>query len=242
MTYFDGFVLAVPAANKDLYRQHAADAAPLFKEFGATRMVEGWGDDVPDGKVTDFKGAVKAEAGEVVVFSWLEYPDKATRDAAGEKMMSDPRMEEMGANMPFDGQRMIMGGFDALIDDGDGASPGYADGYLVPVKAADKEAYRAAAINASRVFRDHGATRVVEAWGDDVPDGKVTDYKGAVKAEEGENVVFSFVEWPSKDVRDAGWKAAMEDERMQTPPADMPFDGKRMIYGGFQPILDTAKQ
>ena len=126
MTYFDGFVLAVPAANKEEYRQHAADAAPLFKEFGATRMVEGWGDDVPDGKVTDFKGAVKAEAGEVVVFSWLEYPDKATRDAAGEKMMSDPRMEEMGANMPFDGQRMIMGGFDALIDDGDGASPGYA--------------------------------------------------------------------------------------------------------------------
>ena len=241
MTYFDGFVLAVPAANKDLYRRHAEDAAPLFKEFGATRLVEGWGDDVPDGKVTDFKGAVKAEEGEVVVFSWMEYPDKATRVAAGEKMMSDPRMKEMGANMPFDGQRMIFGGFEPLIDDGDGTSPGYADGHLVPVKTADKEAYRAMAIKASEVFRDHGATRVVEAWGDDVPDGKITDYKGAVKAEEGENVVFSFVEWPSKEVRDAGWKAVMEDERMKTPPAGMPFDGKRMIYGGFDPIVDTAK-
>ena len=242
MTYFDGFVLAVPAANKDVYRQHAEDAAPLFKEFGATRLVEAWGDDVPDGKVTDFKGAVKAKNDEVVVFSWMEYPDKATRDAAGEKMMSDPRMKEMGANMPFDGQRMIFGGFEPLIDDGTGASPGYADGYLVPVKTADKDAYRAVAIKASQVFRDHGATRVVEAWGDDVPDGKVTDYKGAVKAEEGENVVFSFVEWPSKEVRDAGWKAVMDDERMKTPPADMPFDGKRMIYGGFEPIVDTAKK
>ena len=240
MTYFDGFVTAVPTANKDAYRQHAEDAAPLFKEFGATRLVEGWGDDVPDGKVTDFKGAVKAEDGEVVVFSWIEYPDKATRDAAGEKMMSDPRMKEMGATMPFDGKRMIYGGFDALIDDGKERGA-YADGYLVPVPTANKEAYREMAQKMADVFKEHGALRVVEAWGDDIPDGKVTDYKGAVKAEEGENVVFSFVEWPSKEVRNAGWKAAMEDERMKTPPDDMPFDGKRMIYGGFQPILDTAK-
>ena len=116
MTYFEGFVQAVPAANKEAYRKHAEDAAPLFKEFGATRLVEGWGDDVPDGKVTDFKGAVKAKEDEVVVFSWLEYPDKATRDIASQKMMSDPRMKEMGATMPFDGQRMIYGGFQPILD------------------------------------------------------------------------------------------------------------------------------
>jgi uncharacterized protein YbaA (DUF1428 family) len=96
MTYVEGFVLAVPTANKDDYRKHAADAAPLFKEFGATRMVEAWGDDVPEGKVTDFKGAVLAKEDETVVFSWFEYPDRATRDAANEKIMSDPRMKEMG--------------------------------------------------------------------------------------------------------------------------------------------------
>jgi uncharacterized protein YbaA (DUF1428 family) len=82
----------------------------LFKEFGAARMVENWGDDVPDGKVNDFKGAVQAEEGEVVVFSWMEYADKATRDAAGQKMMSDERMKDM-FDMPFDGKRMIYGGF-----------------------------------------------------------------------------------------------------------------------------------
>ena len=116
MNYVDGFVAAVPAANKELYRKHAAEAAPIFKAFGALRVVEAWGDDVPDGKVTDFKGAVKATADEVVVFSWIEYPSKEVRDAAWPKIMSDPRMKAMGDQMPFDGKRMIYGGFAAIVD------------------------------------------------------------------------------------------------------------------------------
>ena len=116
MKYVDGFVAAVPAANKELYRKHAAEAAPLFREFGATRVVECWGDDVPDGKVTDFRGAVKAQDGEVVVFSWIEYPSKEVRDAANEKIMTDPRMKVMGEQMPFDGKRMIFGGFAPILD------------------------------------------------------------------------------------------------------------------------------
>lgn len=116
MSYVDGFVVAVPAANKEAYRKMAAEAAPLFKELGATRFVECWGDDVPDGKVTDFRGAVKAKDGEVVVFSWIEYPSKEVRDAANTKMMADPRMKAMGENMPFDGQRMIYGGFAPIVE------------------------------------------------------------------------------------------------------------------------------
>ena len=115
MSYVDGFVLAVPAANKEAYRKMAAAAAPLFREFGATRIVECWGDDVPEGKVTDFRGAVKATADEVVVFSWIEYPSKEVRDAAVARMMSDPRMKALG-DMPFDGQRMIFGGFRPILD------------------------------------------------------------------------------------------------------------------------------
>ncbi len=239
MTYVQGFVLAVPADKKDAYRQHAADAAPLFKDFGATRLVEAWGDDVPDGKVTDFKGAVQAKEGEVVVFSWLEYPSKEVADAANEKMMTDPRMAEMGANMPFDGKRMIFGGFAPILDESADGTMGYTDGFVLPVPDGNKEAYRAMAARAAAVFEEYGATRIVEAWGDNVPDGKVTDFRRAVKAEEGENVVFSWIEWPSKQVRDEGWAKVMADERMKPDHDNMPFDGKRMFWGGFAPILDA---
>ena len=116
MAYVDGFVVAVPAANKESYRKLAIEASVLFKEFGATRMVECWGDDVPDGTVTDFRGAVKAKDDEIVVFSWIEYPSKEVRDAANQKIMVDPRMQAMGEQMPFDGKRMIFGGFMPILD------------------------------------------------------------------------------------------------------------------------------
>src|SRR5690606_31027132 len=117
MKYVDGFLVAVPAVNKEGCRRHAADAAPLFKEFGVSRMVECWGDDVPDGTLTDFRKAVQAREDEVVVFSWFEYPSKEVRDAAMQKMMSDPRMKAMGENMPFDGKRMVFGGFVPILDE-----------------------------------------------------------------------------------------------------------------------------
>ena len=110
--------LPVPADKKEEFRKHAAEAAPLFKEFGATRVVEAWGDDVPDGKVTDFKGAVKAKEDEVVVFSWFEYPSKAVRDAANEKMHEAIRAwRRWATSMPFDGKRMIFGGFAPIVDE-----------------------------------------------------------------------------------------------------------------------------
>ena len=116
MPYVDGFVMAVPAKNKEAYRKHAADAAPLFKEFGATRIVEAWGDDVPDGKVTDFRRAVKAEPDEKIVFSFMEWPSREVCDAAAAKMMKDERMKPPeGTAMPFDPKRMIFGGFTRVV-------------------------------------------------------------------------------------------------------------------------------
>lgn len=238
MTYVEGFLTPVPTANKDEYIRHATSAVDLFKRLGATRFVETWGDDVPDGKLNDLKKSVNLEEGETVLFSWLEYPDKTARDAANAKMMSDPAMAEMGKDMPFDATRMIFSGFEAIVDTGPGESPGYVDGYVIPVPADKKHAYRDHAEKISGMFKEFGALRVVECWGDETPDGKVTDYNRATLKKPDEKVVYSWVEWPDKATRDAGWGKLMEDERMQNQPEPV-FDGKRMMWGGFKPILDT---
>lgn len=119
MTYIDGFVLAVPAGNKQKFIDHAQLADSVFLDMGASRVLECWGDDIPLGKLTDFRGAVKAAADEVVVFSWVEWPDKGTRDGAMAKlhdvMSRDPRMDPAKNPMPFDGMRMIFGGFEAVV-------------------------------------------------------------------------------------------------------------------------------
>jgi uncharacterized protein YbaA (DUF1428 family) len=114
MPYIEGFVAAVPTANRDTYIQHATEAADYFKKLGATRVIECWGDDVPKGEVTDFYKAVQAKDDETVIFSWIEYPDRATRDAANEKMAADT---EMSSEMPFDSQRMFWGGFEQVVND-----------------------------------------------------------------------------------------------------------------------------
>ncbi|WP_017999359.1 DUF1428 domain-containing protein [Paracoccus sp. N5] len=116
MTYYSGFLLAVPTANKQKYIDMATSAWPMFKRYGALRMVETWGADVPHGKVTDFYMATQAKEDETIVFSWIEWPDKATADAGFEKMMSDPEMQAP-PEMPFDGMRMIWGGFEPIFDD-----------------------------------------------------------------------------------------------------------------------------
>jgi uncharacterized protein YbaA (DUF1428 family) len=238
MTYFEGFIVPVPEANRGAYQKHATEFAPLVQEVGVRRMVECWESDVPEGKVTDFRKAVDATPGEKVVFSWFEYPSRQDRDAANEKFMSDPRMEEMGKNMPFDGKRMIMGGFDAIVEEGQSGG-GYVDGWVVPVPTAKRDAYRELAARNAKFFREYGATRLVEAFADDVQHGKVTDYYRAVKAEDGESIVFALIEWPDKQTRDQAWEKIMKDERMQ-PQGEMPFDGKRMFWGGFEKIVDTA--
>ncbi len=116
MGYIDGFVIPVPADNKDAFREMAEKAAAVFKEHGALKVVECWGDDVPAGKHTDFRMAVKAEPGETVVFSWIVWPSRAARDEGNRRVMEDPRMQPGAAGMPFDGKRMIFGGFEPLLD------------------------------------------------------------------------------------------------------------------------------
>lgn len=114
----------------------------------------------------------------------------------------------------------------------------YIDGYVIPVRNEDRERFITFARTFDTIFLEYGATRVVECWGDDVPEGKVTDFRRAVQAADGESVVFSWIEWPDRAARDKGMADAMKDPRMQPGGGQMPFDGKRMIFGGFDCVLE----
>ena len=124
MSYIDGYVIAVPTANKQKFIDHANSADGVFTDLGATRVIECWGDEVPTGKVTDFRRAVNAEEDETIVLSWVEWPDKTTRDAAMKTMMGwienpdsgDRRMDPEKNPMPFDGTRLIYGGFSPVVE------------------------------------------------------------------------------------------------------------------------------
>lgn len=116
MTYVDGFVAAVPTANREAYRKHAEETAAIFKEHGALSLVECWGDDVPEGKVTSFPMAVKCKEDETVVFAWITWPSRDVRNEAMKKVMDDPRMQPDTNPMPFDATRMIYGGFEMIVE------------------------------------------------------------------------------------------------------------------------------
>lgn len=115
MTYVDGFVAAVPTGNRDAYRKHSEATSAVFKEYGALTVVECWGDDVPEGKLTSFPMAVQRKADETVVFSWITWPSRKVRDEGWKKIMEDPRMQPDKNPMPFDGKRLIYGGFEMMI-------------------------------------------------------------------------------------------------------------------------------
>ena len=116
MDYVDGFVAAVPTANKETYRQHAEKAAKVFKEFGALQVIECWGDDVPEGKLTSFPMAVQRKPDETVIFSWVTWPSRQIRDEGWKKVMADPRLQPDNNPMPFDGKRLIYGGFQTIVE------------------------------------------------------------------------------------------------------------------------------
>lgn len=239
MTYFTGFVAAVPTANKDKYTHHVAAVWPLVKSYGATRMVETWGADVPKGKVTDFFDAVQAVEGETIVFSWIEWPDRATADASMPRIQDDPAMKEL-PEMPFDAHRVIYGGFAPVFEAGTCDGAGYYQGFLLAVPGQNKAAYLDMALEGWKLFEKSGALGMIENWGQDVPHGEVTDFYRATKAETGEVPVFSWSAWPDRATCDAAARA-MEAEMEGMDMPQMPFDGMRMMWAGFEPLFDSAE-
>lgn len=234
MTHIMGCVFPVEAANRERFVEQAVTIASVFRELGAVGVVDALGDDVPPGQVTDFYRAVAAREGEIVGFGWVEWADEASAKAAEERMRADPRMDM--SDMAFDGRRMIFGGFEKVVDEGTGGAFGYVDGFLLAVPTANRETFIRHCLDAAPLFLRHGATRHVECWGVDVPEGKVTDFHRAVKREAGETVCFSWIEWPDRATRDRGQKAVFAE--METAMADnpMPFDGRRMVFGGFEVV------
>lgn len=116
MDYVDGYLLAVPKENKEAYRELSEEVAAVLKEYGALSVVECWGDDIPEGEITSFPTAVMCEPGEQVVFSWVLWPSREARDEGLAKFMADPRMECVNKNMPFDGSRLVFGGFEMIVN------------------------------------------------------------------------------------------------------------------------------
>lgn len=238
MTYYSGFVAAVPTANKQAYIDHAKAAWPHFQKRGALRMVECWAEDVKHGKQTDFYRATQAKDDEVPIFSWIEWPDRATCDTAWADMMADPDMQDMG-DMPFDSMRMFWGGFAPIVAEGESRPGTYVQGFVLAAPAEKKQAYIDMAKSAADMFKGHGASFQTEGWGEDVPHGKLTDFYRAAEAGDGEVPLFSWIEWPDRATCDEAAKkmeAEMENYEM---PAEMPFDGMRMFWGGFSPIFDS---
>ena len=241
MSYVDGFIVAVPKKNLAAYRRMAKKAGKVWREYGALEYREWVADDVKVGKRTSFPRSVKLKPGETVVFSWITYKSRAQRDRVNARVMADKRLAGMmdTKSLPFDAKRMIYGGFAAVVEEGSGGGR-YVDGIVVPVPESARDDYARLAGQNAKVFREYGATRVVETIGDDVPRGKVTDFYRAVKAADGETVAFSFIEWPDKAARDEAWQKIMQDQRMQHGGGL--FDGSRMFWGGFEPVIDTMEQ
>ena len=164
MAYYTGSLAPVPAANKDAYLDHARRAWPLFRDRGAVRMVETWGEDVQPGKHTDLLRAVEAKDDETVVFSWIEWPDRATCDAAWGDMMADESMGAEMGEMPFDGHRMFWGGFSTVLDEGETRPGAWVQGFVLAVPEGNRDAFAALARASWEGFRARGALRQAELW------------------------------------------------------------------------------
>ena len=247
--YVHGFVTAVPTANKAEYIKFCTSTGAALKRLGATEAVECWGVDVPDGKVTSFPLAVKKQADETVVFSWTRWPSQEVAEAAEAKMRAGeiPEFDFAKNQPPFDGKRLIYGGFEVVIDMGEMPDPKarcYVTGFVWACPTAIKDKYIEFNTRMGEALMRLGGLKVVECWGVEVPPGKVTSFPLAVKQKPNEAVDFSWVVWPSKAVADAAMANMRAGEGMPDfdPTAasnegDHAFDPSRLIYGGFEMVV-----
>ena len=243
--YIDGLVFAVPTANKQAFIDYAKRSDSFLE--GYIRIGYGWEDELLEGQLTDFRKSVQAKTDESIIFVWIEWPDKATRNLEHQNMQARLKSEATFINEipPFDGARMLSGGFETIIDfettihnkKGD-FKMSYFDGFLFAVKSENKEAFIDYANRANSLIE--GCTRIVYALEDDLQDGQVTDFRMAVQAKDDEAVVFGWEEWPDKEARNKGHELMADYlESHETLGKEIPpFDELRMVFGGFETIIE----
>ena len=240
MNYVDVFVAPIPVVAKEAYVEMARTMSALFTDHGALRLVAAWGDDVPTGKLTSFPLAVQRQGDEEVAFSWIQWPSRVARTQGMEKARADKRMQQI--KLPGDRQRIIFGSFQTVVDeqlqDAAAFELKYLDGFVAAVATAKRDAYIQSAHDFMPLFQRYGALQTAELWADEVAAGKITSFPQAVQLQDDEAVVVSWVAWPTRAARNACMEAMMKDPEMQNMA--MPFDGQRMIYGGFEVVVDSA--
>ncbi|RRH71479.1 DUF1428 domain-containing protein [Falsigemmobacter faecalis] len=240
MNCYTGSLIAVPLTSRAAYLELSRASWPLIRKQGARRIVEAWGVDIPKGKINDLPGAVQATEEEAVAFSFVEWPDAATAATAWEAMAADPAMAAL-PEMPFDGSRMIMGTFEAILTAGTDRGMGWLQGFVLAVPESAKARYTALARRVwEEEFRPNGCLGTVETWGRDVPHGQKTDFWRATLARPGEVPLFSWTAWADRETCDAA-TSAMSSGNGEERYGEMPFDPQRMIWGGFEVIYDSDR-
>lgn len=240
MVYVQGMLAPIAETQKDAFTAAARKAAPVFKQAGALAVVDAWGFDLPAGKHNDFRTAVKAEDGETVIFSYIVWPDKSAGETGMETAMQDPFFQSGEFASGMDMKRMIFGGFEPAFSVGAFVGVGeILDGFLCPVRHDQKQIYIDYAEKAWPLFfSNHGAAATYECAGVDVPDGEITSMPMAVMKKPDEMVMFTWMTWPTKEVRDEAAKVMFTDEKAIEEIGEMPYDGSRMIYGTFQIVSE----
>jgi uncharacterized protein YbaA (DUF1428 family) len=237
MTCIQGFVGAVPTANRAAFIDHARTAAEAFRDMGLVAAAECWGDDIPPGELTSFPLAVQARPDETVIFSWYRWPSKAVHDAAmaqpSRRSAPEPRDEPDALRRHARDLRRLRAGAGTRR----AHTRRLCRRLRRPGEAGAPRGVSCLRRGCDPIFMEHGASWIMEAWGIDVPEGRVTDFRRAVQADADEEVVFSWVQWPDRAARDAGNARIMNDPRLADK--EMPFDGSRLIFGGFTPLVEV---